>query len=72
MSVPVEQITKDRFERWTKRFVQASATPMLAIGVGHGPFSGNIVIVTLENEEISMAVIRGLLRDALRQLGAEA
>ena len=66
--VPTEAITDERLNRGKERMSASHATPLCLIGVGHDHNSGQIVIVTLEEEEISIPVLRAFLEKALSQL----
>ncbi len=66
--VPVEQITKQRLERWSAHFLKAHATPLLLIGMGHDHNIGQVVICTLEAEDLDKEQLRKLLLFALDNL----
>lgn len=66
--VPVETITAERLARWSKRLSESHATPLLLLAVGHDHVSGQLVICTLEEPEISNSAIRGYLEATLRAL----
>jgi hypothetical protein len=68
MTVPVEAITKERLDRWAKRMKESHATPLLLIGVGHDQVSGQIVICTLDEPELSNDKLRAFLKYALKEL----
>jgi hypothetical protein len=70
--VPVEQITKDRLDKWAQRLSESHATPMMLLGVGHDQHKGTLVVCTLEEEELDNAMLCGFLRAALYQLGGGA
>jgi hypothetical protein len=70
MRVPVEQITRDRFVKWEKRFTHSHATPFLAMGMGHDENLGQVVLVTVDEKELDLERLREFLRFALRRLEA--
>lgn len=42
------RITAERFDEWRGKLVAENATPALAVGIGHGPKSGAIVVCVPE------------------------
>jgi len=66
--MPVEQITAERLLRWSKRLSQAHATPILLVAVGHDEVSGQIVLCTLDEEELTNSKLRAFLEYAIKEL----
>jgi len=66
--VPVEEITQRRLDRWGRLLCQAHATPVVLVGLGHDLVSGQIVLCTLDEPEMSRELICCFLRSALANL----
>jgi hypothetical protein len=66
--VPTEQITNERLERWKAKMSASHATPLVLVGVGHDHLSGQLVVCTLEEPDLSNARVRELLVWAIRHL----
>lgn len=68
MSVPVEKINTDRLALWAQHLNESHATPLLLIGIGHDHTSGQLVLCTLNEDEITPAVLTAFLVEAIREL----
>jgi hypothetical protein len=60
------EICDGRFALWAGKFAEEHVTPVLAVGVGHGPKQGQLVLETLEN--LSNDVLIAFTRYALKEL----
>jgi uncharacterized protein (DUF608 family) len=60
------KICDGRFAIWAGKFAEGYATPVLAVGVGHGPKQGQLVLETLE--DLSDDVLIAFTRYALKEL----
>jgi hypothetical protein len=60
------KICDGRFALWAGKFAEEHATPVLAVGVGHGPKQGQLVLETLE--DLSDDVLIAFTRYALKEL----
>jgi hypothetical protein len=60
------KICDGRFAIWAGKFAEEHATPVLAVGVGHGPKQGQLVLETLE--DLSDDVLIAFTRYALKEL----
>lgn len=45
----IPEANQDRLNRWGQRLISSNATPIILVGVGHGPNQGDIVLCTLED-----------------------
>ena len=71
--IQIEQISKERLDRWVNFLVSEHATPVVLVGVGHDHKSGTVVLCAPESMtdiEIDNFLTGALLR--LRQKQAEA
>lgn len=59
-------VTRDRFNAWAAVLKKWTATPVLVVAVGHGPESGTLHVVQVEN--VSREQLVYFLRYALEQL----
>ena len=66
MRVPTRQITKRRLNSWEEKLAEVNATPILLIGLGHDPNSGEMVVFAPEG--VSDDLLIGSLLFALEQL----
>jgi len=66
MSIPVEQITTERLERWGKRLIALHANPLVLVAIVHDQVSGHLSVITCE--EISDRDLRIILSEALADL----
>ncbi len=64
MPVDVKRITDERLQSWSKQLINAHATPVLLLGVGHDHVSGQINVVVTEN--MTPVQIRAFLKQALK------
>jgi hypothetical protein len=64
MPVNVKAITDERLQSWAKQLVDAHATPVLLVGVGHDHVSGQIHVVV--TEDMTPVQIRAFLKAALK------
>ncbi len=64
MPVNVEGITTERLDGWAKQLINAHATPVLLLGVGHDHVSGQIHLIVTEN--MTPAEIRAFLKQVLK------
>jgi len=69
MTTPVARITEERLKLWSRRLVEANATPLILIGFGHDQTSGQLVICTLDAEELDKGRIQQYLLWAIQELG---
>jgi len=66
MPVPVEHITPERLERWSKCLTELHATPLVLVAIGHDHVSGELTVLTCE--EMSDRDLCTILRGALAVL----
>lgn len=59
-------ITRDRLLRWGALLAERIATPVLLLGICHGPFTGEVKLVV--TEDMTTDEIEGFLLFALTQL----
>lgn len=62
----IRAIVEDRLRLWTEVLVPRLTTPVVLVGVGHGPNSGVLHVETVE--EISDRDVRYFLQFAERQI----
>jgi hypothetical protein len=60
------QIIDSRLNSWGTRLRMENATPLLLIGVGHEQKAGTLIVCTLDEAEMTPALVRDFLRSALR------
>jgi hypothetical protein len=60
------EICDGQFAVWAENFAREHSTPVLAVGVGHGPKQGQLVLETLE--DLSDDVLIAFTRYALKEL----
>lgn len=63
-----QPITRIRLASWAAKLDQEHATPLLLVGVSHADKSGQIVLITTEDE--NTATIIAFLRFAIAQLSS--
>lgn len=59
-------ITRGRLDDWRQTLEDANATPIVMLGVGHGPTEGELHIFFPENA--SYNAVRNILRTALGEI----
>lgn len=62
-------ITRERFKAWAEVLKKWTATPVVVVAVGHGPESGTLNVVQVE--DVSREQLVYFLRYALEQLERE-
>ena len=68
MSVHTKAITAERLTCWSKHLEQEHATPIALFAVGHDHASGQLVVCTLDESQMTKDALRGILRAALELL----
>lgn len=61
----IEEICRDRVDRWIKRMVQDHATPIVLVAVGHDHHKGEMHVMTteeLDDETVAMFMEVATLR----------
>lgn len=61
-----DTITRDRFRSWAAKLKPHTATPILAVAIGHGPHAGELHLVVVE--DIPTDQVIGFLRHAIADL----
>lgn len=61
-------ICAEVFSGWTRKLSENSATPLLALGVAHGPRSGELHLCTRDDSTLSRDVLRAFLMRAIELL----
>ena len=59
-------ITDQRLAAYRRRMLETNSTPIICIGVGHGPQRGQLVVCTLE--DLSDGQVGAFLRGAAAML----
>lgn len=62
----LEKIYAERMEQWKPAFLEKNATPVLMLGVGHGPNQGDLVLQTMK--ELDNATLAGFIVAILAEL----
>lgn len=65
MPVDVTRITTERLESWRKQLIDAHATPVILLGVGHDHVTGQINVITTKG--MTPAQIRIFLKHVLKE-----
>jgi hypothetical protein len=62
-------ICVERLAAWAEGFAEEHSTPVLALGVGHGPNKGQLTLETLEglSDDILIAFTRYALKELERR-----
>jgi len=62
------EVIDERLAKWGQRLKEQNASPVILVGIGHDRNSGNTVLCTVENEEMSIQVLRAFLVNAVELL----
>lgn len=66
MPVDVKRITVERLDSWQKQLINAHATPVILVGVGHDHVTGQINVIT--TEDMTPAQILLFLKRVVKEL----
>jgi len=69
-SAEVRAIVEDRLLRWGEQLIADHGTPVVLIGVGHDHARGQVIVVTLDEQEMRGEVIAAFLLSAVDRLRA--
>ena len=63
-----QEIGEERVASWVVKFVEEHATPFVMVGIGHDHKSGNIVLVTVDDDIASRRTVKAILQKAIQLL----
>ena len=64
----IQEINNNRMQKWAKKLTDVHATTIIAIGIGHDHNSGQIQIMTIEDDEMDTPTLAAFVKAAYDML----